>query len=101
MAAGSSQQSKRRLNPRALALWGLVLGIVVAELFAYALVRVHCLRVGYEIGTLTKEQKHLAELQDNLRVELARLKSPQRITKIAREQLGLTLPNPNQVRVMP
>jgi cell division protein FtsL len=50
---------------------------------------------------LNKEQQRLNELQTNLKVELARLKAPQRITKIAQEKLGLTLPTPKQMMVMP
>ncbi len=40
-------------------------------------------------------------MQDNLKIELARLKSPQRIAKIAREQLGLVTPTPKQTIVIP
>jgi cell division protein FtsL len=40
-------------------------------------------------------------LQNNLKIELARLKSPQRITKIARDHLGLVVPKPEQTIVMP
>jgi cell division protein FtsL len=40
-------------------------------------------------------------MQDNLKIELARLKSPQRIAKIAREQLGLVRPTPQQTIVLP
>jgi cell division protein FtsL len=99
--AESPSKTKRRLDPRALVWGGVLIGIIIAELFVYTWVRVQCVRVGYEIGALTKEQRQLTELQDNLKVELARLKSPQRITKIAREKLGLTLPAPKQMMVMP
>jgi cell division protein FtsL len=50
---------------------------------------------------LNREQQRLNELQVNFKVELARLKAPQRITKIAQEKLGLTLPAPKQMMVMP
>ena len=75
--------------------------LFIAELLAYTWARVQCTRTGYEISALTKEQQRLNELQTNLKVELARLKAPQRITKIAQEKLGLTLPTPRQVMVMP
>jgi cell division protein FtsL len=84
-----------------IALWLSLLSVFIAELLVYTWVRVQCVRVGYEIAELNKEQLRLTELQANLRVELARLKAPQRITKIAQEKLGLTLPNPNQIKVMP
>jgi cell division protein FtsL len=99
--AESPSKTKRRVDPKILVWGGVLLGLFIAELFLYTWVRVQCVRVGYEIGALNKEQRNLTELQDNLRVELARLKSPQRITKIAREKLGLTLPAPKQMMVMP
>jgi cell division protein FtsL len=40
-------------------------------------------------------------MQDNLKIELRRLKSPRRISKIAREQLGLITPTPQQTIVLP
>jgi cell division protein FtsL len=98
---GPQANTSRTRNPRLIALWLSLLCVFVVELFGYTWVRVQCVRVGYETATLTKERQRLTELQDNLRVELARLKSPQRITKIAREKLGLTLPAPGQVMVMP
>jgi GAF domain-containing protein len=53
------------------------------------------------VHTMQRETQRLTELQDNFKVELARLKSPQRITKIAREKLGLTMPAPRQMMVLP
>lgn len=84
-----------------IALWLTLLCVFIAELFVYTWVRVQCVRVGYEISALTKEQQRLTEFQANLKVELARLKAPQRITKIAQEKLGLMLPAPNQIMVLP
>jgi len=61
---------------------------VVGELLVYTWVRVQWFQVGYEISNLTKEQQHLNELQANLKVELARLRAPQRIIRIAQEKAG-------------
>ena len=94
-------KTRRRRNPKLVALWLLLLCALIAELLVYTWVRVQCVRVGYEIALLNRETQRLAELQDNFKVELARLKSPQRITKIAREKLGLTMPAPRQMMVLP
>lgn len=91
----------RPRNPKMIALWLSLLCVFIAELLVYTWVRVQCVRVGYEISALNKEQQGLTELQANLKVELARLKAPQRITKIAQEKLGLTLPTPKQIMVLP
>jgi cell division protein FtsL len=93
-------QPKRR-NAKMMVVWIVLLCVIIAELLGYAWVRMQCVGVGYEISALTKEQQRLNELQANLKLELARLKSPQRITKIAQEKLGLTMPTPKQMMVMP
>lgn len=90
----------RRRSPRRIALWLSLLIVFIAELLVTTWVRVQCLNVGYEISALNRETQRLTELQENLKVELARLKSPQRITRIGRE-MGLTMPAPAQVRVLP
>jgi cell division protein FtsL len=91
----------RRRNPKMLALWCSLLCVFIAELLIYTWVRVQCVRMGYEISALTKEQQRLTELQANLKVELARLRAPQRIIPIAQEKLKLTLPTSKQMLVMP
>ena len=91
----------RRRNPKMIAVWLLLLCALIAELLGYTWVRVQCVRVGYEIAVLNRETLRLNELQDNFKLELARLRSPQRITKIAREKLGLTMPAPRQMMVLP
>jgi cell division protein FtsL len=40
-------------------------------------------------------------MQDNLEIEIARLKSPSRIAKIAKTQLGLVTPTSKQMFLMP
>jgi cell division protein FtsL len=40
-------------------------------------------------------------VRQNLTIEMARLKSPDRIEKIAREQLGMQTPSPEQIIVIP
>jgi cell division protein FtsL len=94
-------KTRRRRNPKMVAVWLLLLCALIAELLVYTWVRVQCVRVGYEIALLNRETQRLTELQDSFKVELARLKSPQRITKIAREKLGLTMPAPRQMMVLP
>ena len=39
--------------------------------------------------------------QNNLKIELARLKSPDRIAKIAKQQLGLIMPTTDKTILMP
>ena len=62
--------------------------ICFGELLGYTWFRVQHVRTGYEIGRLTEVNRRLKEQRNILKVELARLKSPARLARIARE-LGL------------
>ena len=79
----------------------LLMFAFMAELLFYTWCRVQYVRAKYEIQEQTTRIRKLAAMQDNLKIELARLKSPQRIAKIAREQLGLVTPTPKQTIVIP
>lgn len=77
------------------------MSIFISELFLYAWSRVQCVSIGYEITKEEKNQRDAMALQNQLKVEIAHLKSPERIAEIARDQLGLTVPAPEQIKVLP
>jgi cell division protein FtsL len=77
------------------------MGLFIAELLFYTWSRVQCVQIRYEISEITANQKQLERLQDNLKIELARLKAPQRISEIAKQQLGLVAPTSKQLIVIP
>ncbi len=56
-----------------------------------------CVRYGYEIGRLKSEQEELTLWNQRLRLEQALLADPQRIDRLARTDLGLAQPEPQQV----
>ena len=66
----------------------------------YTWARVQYINVGYEINKATRKKVELAAIKKNIQIELARLKSPERISKIAKERLSLTTPTPEQVIVV-
>lgn len=79
------------------AAWLACMAIFIVELFFYTWCRVQYTQVGYAISESNSTQQELETLQNNLKIEIQRLKSPERITKIARDQIGLTLPAPEQM----
>jgi cell division protein FtsL len=81
--------------------WIIFMAVFIAELFLYTWCRVNYIDVGYEISKETKKQNELIALQNNLKIELASLKSPERISKIANDQLGLKAPTKSQTIVIP
>lgn len=90
--------SKRRHPMVAVGIALMV--IFIAELLVYTWCRVQYVRTGYEITDATKENQRLTELQERLKVEEARLRSPERLMRIA-QQRGLVLPDSKQVLVIP
>ena len=92
---------KKRPGKKITWIWAIILVLFIGELFFYTWCRVQSIQVRYEISDLTANQERLVMMQDNLKIELARLKSPERIAKIAKQQLGLILPTNKQLILVP
>jgi cell division protein FtsL len=73
----------------------------IAEMLFYAWCRTQYVNVNYKIQEQTIRKRQLEAMQDHLKIELRRLKSPRRIAKIAREQLGMVMPTPQQTILLP
>ena len=103
MANGTTNRkpNKPKARVRASWPWALILVALIIDLFAFTWVREEYRRTGYDISRLTIRNQALLERKDALKIELARLRSPARIAEIAREQLGLKMPEPEQVRALP
>ena len=81
-------------------LWVGLMLFLMAELLVYTWCRVQYVQTGYEVTEATTEYQRLMELHRKLQVEGARLRSPERVTRIA-QQRGLVMPDPKQVVVIP
>ena len=95
--------SKKRIkrNP-ILTMVGLVLmAVFIGELLFSAWCREQSRIIDSDIINQTQKVKRLSDMQDKLKIELAVLKSPRRIIKIARDRLGLITPTPEQTIVIP
>ncbi len=79
--------------------WRLVAlaGLLAAGVLLYAWQHFECLQLGYQLEELKSERAQAAELNQQLHLEVASLRSPMRVDVIARQQLGLTVPLPGQV----
>jgi cell division protein FtsL len=91
----------KRTGLKLVAIWSLIAVIFITELFLYTWCRVQCVKTGYEISKETDRRIKLSSLQNNLKVEIAHLKSPQRIANIAAAQLGLIIPTPEKIITIP
>jgi cell division protein FtsL len=77
----------------------VALGSIVA-LFCMLYVYQHfrCIDLGFQFEDLKAKTQQAQVLNSKLKLEIAYLRDPHRIDVIARRQLGLTQPTPNQVR---
>ncbi len=82
-------------------MWGFILTLFIGELLFYTWCRVQCTQAGIAISTERRKQQELTTLANSLKIELARLKAPERISYIARHNLGLDLPDPKQTIMVP
>ena len=93
------QRLHRETDPRVGRSLGLTavcaVCLVVAALVVVA-VRVHHVRLGYQLDALRAERNRVETLIGQLEVQGATLRSPRRLESQAR-QLGMTVPTPQQV----
>jgi cell division protein FtsL len=88
VAAAQLKEFQRRL---------LVGTAIAACLLSYAWQHFECIQLRYQLEQLSSERAQTAELNQQLHLEVATLRSPMRVDSIAKNQLGLTVPVPGQV----
>jgi hypothetical protein len=89
-------------RPKLITLWLALLSIFIIGLLFYTRCRIECVRIGYEISKETANQKKLNAIINALEIELASLKSPERIEQqVIRHKLGLKMPTPKQIIKIP
>jgi len=96
-----ARKTKKNVSSTRIVIWFIIMAVFIAELLIYTWSRVQCIKFGYEISNENKKNRNFINLQNNLKVELARLKSPERLAKIAKNQLGLKTPTPEQIIIIP
>jgi len=76
----------------------VALGVLLAAfVFLYAWQHFQSIQLSYQLEELKADQSQASELNQQLKLEVAGLRSPMRIDAIARRELGLTAPVPGQV----
>lgn len=83
-------------RPRLLPLFGFVAVILGLSLF-FVWSRVQVLNFEYSISSLESRIRGAEQESNRLRLEAASLRHPGRIEQVARNDLGLRLPDPSQV----
>jgi cell division protein FtsL len=75
-------------------------GMIALCAFLYAWQHFETIQLRYQLESLRGERAQATELNQELKLEIAGLRAPERIDVIARRQLGLTAPVPGQVAPM-
>jgi cell division protein FtsL len=91
---------RREVDPakRGECLTLLGLGVVVfLFLLVFAWQHFQCVQYGYQIEQLKSQRASLEQWNHELRLEHAALTDPMRIDTLARQELGLVMPAPQQV----
>lgn len=97
----TESDSRKSRKSNFLGIWLFLLSIFVLELIVYAWCRNQYIQTGYRITSEIEVNRSLMAQQSALMIELTRLKSPERISTIARNQLKLDTPFYDQIIKMP
>lgn len=76
----------------------LVTAVITAATTSQVWTHLRAIDLGYKISRASKKNAELLEINRRLRIEVALLKSPARVARIAREELGMSEPRPEQIR---
>jgi cell division protein FtsL len=75
-------------------------GLIAFCAFLYCWQHFQTIQLRYQLESLRSERAQARELNQELKLEIAGLRAPERIDLIARRQLGLTAPVPGQIAPM-
>ncbi|MBW2366937.1 MAG: cell division protein FtsL [Deltaproteobacteria bacterium] len=88
------------LTPQMIRLGIFLMALFIGELLSYTWCRVQYTRTGYELSREMQEHRQLTAVEKKLKIELARLRSPERLAKLAKRHMGLNMPTSQQVMVI-
>jgi cell division protein FtsL len=80
--------------------WIFIASVLMTVALLYVWSHIHMTELEYQIAQELSSREQIMEEQTKLKVELATLRSPQRIETIARERLQMTYPDRTQVIVL-
>lgn len=89
-----------RQSVKMMGTWLVIVSVFLSQLLIYTWCRVQCVQIGYEISRETDTYHHLLSLQNTFKIEIERLRSPDRIARIADSQLDLITPPPQSRQIL-
>jgi cell division protein FtsL len=78
----------------------ILLVFFVPGILVFIWLHVQTVNLRYDIAKAQKQKRELTEINKKLRIQLANMKSPERIEGIALAQLGLRPPEKGQIEIL-
>jgi cell division protein FtsL len=99
---GNARKQYKRFhrNGRQIVLVVFMLFALMGSGIGYVWSNFERTQIGYDVSQLKREEIRLKEINQKLRLEIATLKSPQRLQALAVEKLGLQQPTSRQIVVI-
>ena len=88
-----------KVGSKAVAMLFIAAFFTIAAL-AHVWVRLQVVRLGYSISRQSEREKKLQQVHRKLQVERALLRNPERLERLARERLNLTMPDPKVIQAL-
>jgi cell division protein FtsL len=101
MANAKSKTSKFHITRRQVIITLMMLICFMGTGIGYVWSNFERTQIGYDLSQLKKEEMRLQEINQKLKLELATLKSPQNLERLAIQKLGLSPPKPEQIILLP
>ena len=96
------ERTDRSAKPRRYVVFGaLLIFLLIGIVLIHVWLRLQVVRLGYVLSTTSKLQTRLEQENRELKLELAKMTSPDRLEALARQRLGLVTPEKGQVVVLP
>lgn len=99
-ATSTSADAAREVNRNLIFLVLMVALVFIGCSLFYVWSHHQILSLGYETSQATHEEQGLIQENKRLRLELASLKAPSRIERMAQQQLGLGIPQKEQLIIV-
>lgn len=85
------------MRNRRVKLFSILMTVFLCMALIYVWTRTSVVQKGYEVSRLHNEVTILSEEKNQLEAEVMKLKSPARLETIAREKLGMRLPDGSEI----
>jgi cell division protein FtsL len=97
---GTVQEGQKKTGEIKYSIYIVAALALMTVLLCYVASHVQMTKLEYQIAEEISRKERLVDEQKKLKVEVATLKSPQRIAAIAREKLQMTHPDKDQVIII-